>query len=79
MRAGTNHEVVELGQFTPRRRPCASLSAGQVGYLICNIKSLDQVHIGDTICHAGDTSVAPLPGYEVPRGRPHEIRRSVPL
>ena len=25
LRAGTNHEVVELGQFTPSRRPCESL------------------------------------------------------
>jgi GTP-binding protein LepA len=67
MRANTHHEVVELGQFTPRRRPCESLSAGQVGYLICNIKSLDQVHIGDTFCHGNDRSVTPLPGYEVPK------------
>ncbi len=67
MRAGTNHEVIELGQFTPRRRPCESLTAGQVGYLICNIKSLDQIHIGDTVAHAGESGAVPLPGYKVPK------------
>ena len=67
LRAGRNHEVMELGQFTPWRRPCDLLTAGQVGYLICNIKSLDQIHIGDTVCHASDPSATPLPGYKVPK------------
>ena len=38
LKAGTVHEVLELGQFVPQRQPCDELSAGQVGYLICNIK-----------------------------------------
>lgn len=67
MRRGTVHEVVELGQFAPQRRSCNSLSAGQVGYLICNIKSLDMVHVGDTVAHANDTAVEALPGYQPPK------------
>ena len=50
MRGSTKHDVTELGQFTPLRTPCEELKAGQVGYLICNIKSIDMVHIGDTVC-----------------------------
>ncbi len=41
--------MLELGQFRPQRVACEQLQAGQVGYLICNIKSLAQVHIGDTV------------------------------
>ncbi len=67
MRGGTTHEVLELGQFTPERRPCEKLQAGQVGYLICNIKSIDLVHIGDTVAHVGDESTVPLPGYQQPK------------
>src|SRR5262245_40699427 len=67
MRRGTLHEVVELGQFAPQRRACESLSAGQVGYLICNIKSLDMVHIGDTVALANDAEVQALPGYQAPK------------
>jgi GTP-binding protein LepA len=67
LRGGTTHEVIELGQFTPRRRACASLQAGQVGYVIGNIKSLSQVHIGDTVSASGDANVAPLPGYRPPK------------
>ncbi|OHB81733.1 MAG: elongation factor 4 [Planctomycetes bacterium RBG_16_64_10] len=67
LRAETNYEVLELGQFTPQRRPRQALRAGQVGYLICNIKSLGQVHIGDTVTVAGTPRAAPLPGYREPK------------
>ena len=66
LRGETTHEVLELGQFAPTKQPCALLHAGQVGYLICNIKSMDQVHIGDTI--ADPRQLAPaLPGYQEPQ------------
>ncbi len=67
LRAGTQHDVVELGQFTPRRKPCDELTAGQVGYLICNIKSLGDVHIGDTLSVPGNDAAEPLPGYDRPK------------
>src|SRR5262249_10112877 len=64
---GTTHEVVDLGQFVPGPRPCESLSAGQVGYIICNIKSLSLVHIGDTVSIPSDNAASPLPGYKEPK------------
>jgi GTP-binding protein LepA len=64
---GTTHEVLEVGQFAPHQRPCQELHAGQVGYLICNIKSLDMVHIGDTVSIPGDQAAAVLPGYKTPQ------------
>lgn len=67
MKDGSEHDVLELGQFTPRQRAADSLHAGQVGYLICNIKSLDMVHIGDTVCQAGDNRAVALPGYQAPK------------
>jgi GTP-binding protein LepA len=59
--------VLELGQFRPQRVACEQLQAGQVGYLICNIKSLSQVHIGDTVTVAGEEAGEPLPGYQMPQ------------
>ncbi len=67
LRRGSTHDVVELGQFCPQRTACDSLSAGQVGYLICNIKSLDDVHIGDTVSVPGDHAAEPLEGYQEPK------------
>jgi GTP-binding protein LepA len=67
IKAGTTHEVLELGQFVPQRRACEELVAGQVGYLICNIKSLGAVHVGDTVTIPGEGAAEPLPGYRAPQ------------
>ena len=67
LRKGTTHEVTELGQFVPQRVPCDQLYAGQVGYMICSIKDIHQVHIGDTVSVPGDEAAEPLPGYREPK------------
>ena len=67
VRANSVHEVVEIGQFTPKQTPCDELRAGQVGYLVCNIKTLDEVNIGDTVTLASASGVEPLPGYQEPK------------
>jgi GTP-binding protein LepA len=66
LHTGSVHEALELGQFAPKRRPCDELQAGEVGYVICNIKSLDKVKIGDTISVPGEKAAAPLSGYQEP-------------
>jgi GTP-binding protein LepA len=67
LQAGTTHDVIELGQFTPRRVARDQLTAGQVGYLICNIKSLGNIHIGDTVTVADGEPAPALPGYQEPK------------
>jgi GTP-binding protein LepA len=67
LKTGASHDVLELGQFVPQRRPCDSLAAGQVGYLVCNIKDVDKVHIGDTISVPGADAAPALPGYKPPQ------------
>lgn len=67
LRLASTHEVLELGHFTPRQTASDQLSAGQVGYIICNIKSLDDVNIGDTISIPGPDAAEPLKGYQEPK------------
>ncbi len=67
LQAATTHEVIEIGQFTPLRVGRSELTAGQVGYIICNIKSLGNVHIGDTVTVADGEQAPALPGYEEPK------------
>ena len=67
IRANTVHEVVEIGQFRPQQTPCDELRAGQVGYIVCNIKSLNDVNIGDTVTKNSAKDVEPLPGYHEPK------------
>ena len=60
-------EVTRVGIFTPKMADCAKLSAGDVGYVIANIKTIRDVDIGDTITHEKDEGVAPLKGYVQPQ------------
>jgi GTP-binding protein LepA len=58
------HEVEGLGYQSPKAIPSDSLSAGEVGFLFANIKTVSDAKIGDTIMSAGDTTSVPLPGFE---------------
>jgi GTP-binding protein LepA len=63
----TLHEITGLGRFRPQEVPCDELAAGQVGYVIANIKRLSDIKIGDTITHARQGATNPLPGYKEPQ------------
>jgi GTP-binding protein LepA len=63
---GTEHEVEYVGLFRPHMAEVPSLSAGQVGYMMANIKSLRDVRVGDTLAAAEAKEVKPLPGYKEP-------------
>lgn len=67
MRDGTEYVVSDLGQFRPAPTACDTLSAGQVGYLMAQIKNLSEVHIGDTVTDAASPCTTPLPGYKEPK------------
>ena len=63
---GKVYDVSEVGVFQPHRRPTDTLHAGEVGYLIGNIKTMRDVRVGDTVTRVKD-DVKPLPGYEEPK------------
>ncbi len=67
LRAGTEHEVTELGQFRPAPTPCDLLSTGQVGFLTAQIKNIHDVHIGDTVTDAARPAEVALAGYTEPK------------
>ncbi len=67
MKAGTSHEVLELGQFRPDMVACDELGPGQVGYIVTGIKVLGNVHVGDTVTDFHNRTPTPLPGYEIPQ------------
>jgi GTP-binding protein LepA len=67
MRGNTEHEIIELGQFRPAPTACDELSTGQVGYFMAQIKTLGDIHIGDTVTDALRPADTPLPGYKEPK------------
>jgi GTP-binding protein LepA len=68
LRARQDYEVIELGVLHPGMSPVKELSAGEVGYVVANIKNLSELRIGDTVtlaATAGD--VQALAGYKEPQ------------
>jgi len=64
---GTDYEALEIGRFSPKMTKTDELTAGEVGYLVSNIKQLGDVRVGDTLTHAKGPEVEMLEGYEEPR------------
>lgn len=64
MRIGRDFEVLELGFLTPAKVPTDELGCGEVGYVICGIRSLADVRVGDTITDARKPALQALPGYK---------------
>ena len=59
-----DYEVKEVGQFMPGPTPTKKLHAGEVGYLVGNIKKTAEIKIGDTITLAKNKASEPLPGFK---------------
>lgn len=59
----TSYTVRDLGFMSPLETPTAMLCAGQTGYVVANMRSPKEAHIGDTLSHKSD-DVKPLPGFE---------------
>ena len=64
MSDNTRAEVKEVGVFTPSMQKSEALTAGDVGYLVCNIKNVAEIKIGDTITHYHNQAKEMLPGYQ---------------
>lgn len=54
--------IVEVGHFTPSPKSCASLFAGEVGYVVTGLHDLADLQVGDTLSES--SNVSPLPGYQ---------------
>ena len=61
---GQVFEVEELGYQSPKAIPCDELSAGEVGFLFANIKTVSDAKIGDTIIDHENPAAEALPGFE---------------
>jgi GTP-binding protein LepA len=57
-------EVIAVGAFSPHPEELESLSVGEVGFVIANIKQVADTKIGDTITEADRPAVA-LPGFKL--------------
>lgn len=58
------HEVLSIGIFSPKPTEVPKLSVGEVGYLICGIRDVEETKVGDTVTDAARPASSPIPGYK---------------
>jgi GTP-binding protein LepA len=67
MRAGTNHEIEEIGMRTPDMIKVAQLGPGEVGYVVAGIRDVAGARSGETITEANNPAAKALDGYLDPK------------
>lgn len=59
------YTVAEVGYFVPGSyMPSEEIKAGEVGYIAASIKSLSDIHVGDTVTLKDNPAEEPLKGYK---------------
>ncbi|MDV6032012.1 MAG: elongation factor 4 [Phycisphaera sp. RhM] len=64
MHGGRDYKVDELGYNQFKLNPRKQLSAGEVGYIVAGVKSVQDIEIGDTITLLDRPASDPIPGYQ---------------
>lgn len=57
-------DAEEIGVLGLKRIKTDELTAGNVGYLIAGVKDVHDTKVGDTVTHAKNGALEPLPGYK---------------
>lgn len=63
MATDRDYEVLKLGVFAPFAKDLDQLDAGEVGFIICGIKDIRDVKVGDTVTAARNGATEALPGF----------------
>lgn len=64
MHGGRDFTVDELGYNQMKLVPKTQLGAGEVGYIVAGVKSVQDIEIGDTITLLDAPADEPIPGYQ---------------
>jgi GTP-binding protein LepA len=64
MHSRQEYEVLKLGYNTPSPVEAETMGSGEVGFMICGIKNIREIKIGDTITHQGRQAKEPLAGFK---------------
>ena len=64
MSTGRAYMVDRVGISTPKKKDTDDLRAGDVGWVISNVKEIDGAPVGDTLTDAARPADKPLPGFK---------------
>jgi len=59
-----DYDAEEIGYLKLKKEPTDKLEAGEVGYVIGSVKTLQDARVGDTITHSKNRAAEPIPGYK---------------
>ena len=62
--SGANGLALEVGSLVPNMKPGHQLMSGEIGYVVTNLKTSREAHVGDTITLINQPAIEPLPGYK---------------
>jgi GTP-binding protein LepA len=58
------HEAQEVGVFSPFATPKSELIAGEVGFVVANVKEVADAKVGDTLTEVGRPTAEAFPGFK---------------
>lgn len=64
LNTGANGLALEVGALKPDLTPGQGLLAGEIGYIVTNLKTTRDAKVGDTVTLVNHPAGAPLPGYK---------------
>ncbi|MCA9329428.1 translation elongation factor 4 [Candidatus Saccharibacteria bacterium] len=64
MATNANGLALEVGSLTPDMQPAQELKAGEIGYIVTNLRSTREAKVGDTVTLLKKSASEPLSGYK---------------
>ncbi|MDR2901489.1 MAG: translation elongation factor 4 [Lactobacillales bacterium] len=64
MASKSAYKVDRAGYFTPKMVDADEIKTGELGFIICGIKSIGETKVGDTLTDNKNPVTAPLPGFK---------------
>lgn len=64
MATGSQGIALEVGALKPEMSPLPSLDAGEIGYIVTNLRSTREAKVGDTVTLVKSPASEVLPGYK---------------
>jgi len=64
MSNGREYEVTDVGVFAPKARGKTELMAGEVGFVVANVKVIQDAKVGDTITTVNNPCDVAVPGFK---------------
>ncbi|MBX3018598.1 MAG: translation elongation factor 4 [Bdellovibrionaceae bacterium] len=64
MATDRDYEILRIGKYAPFPQMIEGAEAGEVCFIICGIKDIRDVKVGDTVTDSKKPAAAPLPGFQ---------------